>query len=91
MPAPLFLRSAPIYQPTAYAAPALVAACAGEQVKEEPAPAARPVAAKPAPPANPLTDPKNILLKRSIFDDFDRYAVTPEYRAMIEAHGAYLK
>lgn len=40
--------------------------------------------------ANPLTDPNNILSKRSIYFDFDRYVVKPEYRALVEAHAQYL-
>lgn len=39
---------------------------------------------------NPLTDPNNILSKRSIYFDFDKDAVKPEYRPLIEAHAQYL-
>lgn len=40
--------------------------------------------------ANPLTDPDNILSKRSVYFDFDKDEVKPEYRAMVEAHAKYL-
>lgn len=87
---------------------ALLAACAGEQVKESPAaapapavqtaapaksaPAARPrtVAPKPA-VVNPLTDPGNILSKRSVYYPYDNYAVEPEFQPLIRAHAGYLK
>jgi peptidoglycan-associated lipoprotein len=39
---------------------------------------------------NPLKDPNNILSKRSVYFDFDKYAVKPEYRALVEAHAKYL-
>jgi peptidoglycan-associated lipoprotein len=39
---------------------------------------------------NPLKDPSNILSKRSIYFDFDKYQIKPEYRALIEAHARYL-
>lgn len=40
---------------------------------------------------NPLKDPSNILSKRSIFFDFDRDEIKPEFRALVEAHASYLK
>lgn len=91
---------------------AMVAACASEQAKETPPPAAAPVpmaAAAPIPkpkPAaapvarpvapkavavNPLTDPKSILAKRSVFYDLDTFAVKPEFRPLVEAHAGYVK
>jgi peptidoglycan-associated lipoprotein len=39
---------------------------------------------------NPLTDPANILSKRSIFFDFDKDEVKPEFRPLVEAHAKYL-
>jgi peptidoglycan-associated lipoprotein len=39
---------------------------------------------------NPLTDPANILSKRSVFFDFDSNAVKDEYRGMIQAHSRYM-
>jgi peptidoglycan-associated lipoprotein len=40
---------------------------------------------------SPLTDPTNILSKRSIYYDFDQYDIKDEYKPMIEAHAAYLR
>ena len=40
---------------------------------------------------NPLRDPRNILSKRSVFFDFDSYAVKDDYRPLIDAHGKYLQ
>lgn len=40
---------------------------------------------------NPLKDPSNILSKRSIYFDFDKYDVKPEFRSLVEAHANYLK
>ena len=40
---------------------------------------------------NPLRDPRSILSKRSVFYDFDSYAVKDEYRPLIDAHGKYLQ
>ncbi|MBU3735935.1 MAG: peptidoglycan-associated lipoprotein Pal [Methylobacterium sp.] len=39
---------------------------------------------------NPLTDPGNILSKRSIYFDFDKDEVKPEFRPLVEAHAKYL-
>ena len=39
---------------------------------------------------SPLTDPANILSKRSIFYDYDSDAIKDEYRPMLEAHAKYL-
>ena len=49
----------------------------------------------PRPPAqqitgNPLTDPNNVLSKRSVFFEFDSNAVKDEYRGMIQAHSRYM-
>ena len=38
-----------------------------------------------------LKDPNNILSKRSIFYDFDKFDVKDEYRPMIEAHAKFLR
>jgi peptidoglycan-associated lipoprotein len=40
---------------------------------------------------NPLKDPNNILSKRSIYFDFDRFEVKAEYRPIVEAHANYLR
>lgn len=39
---------------------------------------------------NPLKDPNNILSKRSIYFDFDKDEVKPEFQALVEAHAKYL-
>src|SRR5512139_1201812 len=48
-------------------------------------------AAEGGPTLNPLTDPKNILSKRSIYFDFDSYVVKDEFRAVVLAHAQYLR
>jgi peptidoglycan-associated lipoprotein len=40
--------------------------------------------------ANPLTDPKNILSKRSVYFDFDSNVVKDEYRGVVQAHAKYM-
>jgi peptidoglycan-associated lipoprotein len=40
--------------------------------------------------ANPLRDPANILSKRSVYFDFDSFAVKEEFRPLVEAHARYL-
>ena len=40
---------------------------------------------------NPLKDPNNILSKRTIYFDFDRFDVREEYRPIVEAHAKYLR
>jgi len=40
---------------------------------------------------NPLKDPNNVLSKRSIYFDFDRFDVKDEYRPLVEAHAKYLR
>lgn len=37
-----------------------------------------------------LTDPNNILSKRSVHFDFDSFVIKPEYSALIEAHARFL-
>jgi len=38
-----------------------------------------------------LKDPKNILSKRSIYYDLDKFDVKDEYRSLVEAHAKYLR
>ena len=52
--------------------------------------AVTPVAPKAEQQANPLKDPNNILSKRSIFYDFDKYNIKDEYRPLLQAHADYL-
>ena len=40
---------------------------------------------------NPLKDPNNILSKRSVYFDFDKFEVKEEFRPMLEAHAKYLR
>jgi peptidoglycan-associated lipoprotein len=40
---------------------------------------------------NPLRDPRNILSKRSVYFDYDSYAVKDEFKPLIEAHAKYLQ
>jgi len=80
----------------------LVAACASQEQKpadQQPTPRSQ-EQAKPAPtPAqkpqagavDPLNDPNSILAKRSVYYDFDKSDIKPEYRALVEAHAKYLK
>ena len=38
-----------------------------------------------------LKDPNNILSKRSIFYDLDKFDIRDEYKALVEAHGRFLR
>jgi len=40
---------------------------------------------------SPLKDPSNILSKRSIYYDFDKYEIKDEYKPLVEAHARYLR
>jgi len=86
----------------ALALAALLAACASHQPK--PSAQSGPAAAS-APPAtaaqsgrapqaavgvNPLTNPNSILSKRSVYFDFDKSDIKPEFKPLIEAHAKYL-
>jgi peptidoglycan-associated lipoprotein len=39
---------------------------------------------------DPLNDPKGVLAKRSVYFDFDSYAVRDDAKPVVEAHSAYL-
>jgi peptidoglycan-associated lipoprotein len=41
--------------------------------------------------AGALKDPKNILSKRQIYYDLDKFDVKDEYRSLVEAHAKYLR
>jgi peptidoglycan-associated lipoprotein len=40
---------------------------------------------------SPLTDPANILSKRSVYYDYDSYVIKDEFKPLVEAHGKYLR
>src|SRR5258706_15350289 len=40
---------------------------------------------------DPLKDPNNILSKRTIYFDFDKFEVKEEFRPIVEAHAKYLR
>jgi len=51
----------------------------------------RPVAQVTVDPSkDPLTDPANILSRRSIYFDFDSFTIRDEFRPVIEAHARFL-
>jgi peptidoglycan-associated lipoprotein len=80
----------------------LLSACSTPvKVEEKPAAPAAPVVTKPAPVADtravapvvavdPLNDPNNILSKRSVYFDFDSYAIKQEFTPVVQAHSSYL-
>ncbi|HEY5291862.1 MAG TPA: peptidoglycan-associated lipoprotein Pal [Burkholderiales bacterium] len=49
-----------------------------------------PVAPKTDQLPNALKDPKNILSKRSLYYDYDKYDVKDEYKPLLQAHARYL-
>lgn len=76
----------------------MLVACSSNAVKKPAAPtaaeaeAARLAAEKAALEADlaALKDPSNVLSKRSVYFDFDKDEVKPEYRALVEAHAKFL-
>jgi peptidoglycan-associated lipoprotein len=84
----------------------LVAACGSQEVKKDvpvadrttpttqPSQTATPSTTSPTTQptiaANPLTDPKNILSKRSVYFDFDSNVVKDEFRPVVQAHARYM-
>jgi peptidoglycan-associated lipoprotein len=85
------------------AAAALLSACSTTKVAP-PAPVVeKPVAQAPTPEVNnreirpietptvdPLNDPKGVLANRSVYFDFDSYAVRADGKPVVENHSAYL-
>ena len=80
---------------------AFLSACSSPvKVAETPAPVApvtqpkpadtRTVAPVVAQEIDPLLDPKGVLAKRSVYFDYDNYAVKPEFTALVQAHAKYL-
>ena len=79
----------------------MLAACSTPPKVEAPAPAPTPVATPAPAPAvkpvmapvvvmDPLDDPHSLLAKRSVYFDYNKYDVKPEYDAMNGAHAKYL-
>ena len=83
----------------------LLAGCATEQAAQQKPAAvedrtAKPTQAQPSADTRPLTpptttlsplkDPNNILSKRSLYYDYDKYDVKDEYKPLLQAHARYL-
>ena len=81
------------------------AGCSSTKLAEKPAPVTTAATPSPAPtPApravtpvetaptalDPLDDPKGMLVKRSVYFDYDSSAIKPDFQELIEAHGHYL-
>ena len=47
--------------------------------------------ARRADPSAALKEPNNILSKRSVYFDFDKYDIKDEYKGLVEAHSKYLR
>ncbi|MDW8470184.1 MAG: peptidoglycan-associated lipoprotein Pal [Burkholderiales bacterium] len=78
-------------QPAAVAAPTPAPAAKPQPVKPGEIARVDLTAGKPAAAPSPLKDPANILSRRSIYFDYDRYEVKEEYRPIVEAHAKYLR
>lgn len=77
----------------------LLSACSSTPVNESPvaqkaAPAAATTDARSVAPVNvvsdPLNDPKGALAKRSVYFDYDSYAVKSDAKPVVENHAKYL-
>src|SRR5437762_11430227 len=89
------------------AAAALAAGCATTPEQQAPASVEERAAKPPAPvetkpiarvdltskpaPGSPLKDPNNILSRRSIYYDYDKFDIKDEFRPLVEAHAKYLR
>lgn len=83
-------------------AAAALSACSSPVKLAEPAPVVERAPEKPAPVADtraitpvqtqvdPLNDPKGVLAKRSVYFDYDSYAVREDGKPVVENHSAYL-
>lgn len=80
----------------------LLTACASQTKKSDAEVEDKSVGAKPAteaprstteaaPTLNPLTDPNNILSRRSVYFEFDSFVVKDEYKSLVGAHAGYLR
>jgi peptidoglycan-associated lipoprotein len=83
---------------------AVLSACSSPVKLNEPAPVVEKPVVAPPPVADkndvkpvetgstdPLDDPKGVLAKRSVYFDFDSYAVRDDGKPVVENHSAYLK
>ena len=81
---------------------ALLSACSSTKLQETPV-QEKPVAATPAPAADtreirpvetgnvdPLNDPKGVLANRSVYFDYDSYAVREDGKPVVQNHSSYL-
>jgi peptidoglycan-associated lipoprotein len=71
--------------------PAAVESRAPAKPEAQPARPAPSVEARRIDPAAALKDPNNILSKRSVYFDFDKYEIKDEYKGLVEAHAKYLR
>ena len=53
-------------------------------------PRTNPTTQTPTAAMNPLTDPSNILSKRSVYFDYDSNSVKDEYKNVVSAHAKYM-
>ena len=63
----------------------------GVQPVERPKIAAVDVTSGRKDPAGALKDPANVLSKRNIYFEYDKFDVRDEYRPLVEAHAKYLR
>ena len=70
--------------------PADGSAAAAGGASTNPAGSSRPVTPVTIDAKDPLKDPNSPLAKRSIYFDFDSFAIKDEYRSTLEAHAKYL-
>ena len=68
----------------------LLGACATTSEEQKPAPTVD-LTARSGDNAAMLKDPNNILSRRSVYFDYDKFDVKDEYRKLVEAHAQFLK
>ena len=68
----------------------LAAGAGAGSASTNPAGSSRPVAQVTLDTKDPLQDPNNPLSRRSIYFDFDSFAIKDEYRSTLDAHAKYL-
>jgi len=72
------------------AKPEAASAPAPEVTARKPAPAVD-LTARSRDSAAMLKDPNNILSKRSVYFDYDKYEIKDEFKSLVEAHAKYLR